>query len=204
MRGCLAFVFMVLCLLLLAAFLFGAPMARSAAKAWIINDPLQKADLIVVPGGGLESRPFAAATLYQKGFAPKILLMSPVSTPTDELGLTRPEAEISRQVLLRMHVPNYAILTAARQVSTTHDEAVTVGEWASTNGVKRVIIPTDLFHTRRLRWIFNKELKPRGIEVCVEAVPRPRYTADDWWQHEEGLIEFQNELIKSLYYHLKY
>ena len=26
----------------------------------------------------------------------------------------------------------------------------------------------------------------------------------DWWQHEEGVIAFQNEVIKYLYYRFKY
>jgi hypothetical protein len=25
-----------------------------------------------------------------------------------------------------------------------------------------------------------------------------------WWQREEGLIAFQNEVVKSIYYHFKY
>ena len=38
----------------------------------------------------------------------------------------------------------------------------------------------------------------------VRAVAPTKYVAGDWWQHEAGLIAFQNEVIKSAYYHLKY
>ncbi len=64
--------------------------------------------------------------------------------------------------------------------------------------------PTDLFHTRRARWICAKVLRGTGVEVRMAAVDSPLYCATNWWQHEEGLIAFQNEVVKSLYDHLKY
>jgi hypothetical protein len=34
--------------------------------AWVVSDSIAPADAIVVLGGGLETRPFAAADLYTK------------------------------------------------------------------------------------------------------------------------------------------
>src|ERR1017187_3127237 len=72
---------------LLAAFCFASlpPLLPGLANAWIVNEPLAKADAIVVLGGGLEIRPFEAARLYQEGLAPKILLMDVKPSPTTKL-----------------------------------------------------------------------------------------------------------------------
>jgi hypothetical protein len=43
-----------------------------------------------------------------------------------------------------------------------------------------------------------------GIRVEIEAVPGHEYSRDDWWQHEQGVIAFQNEVLKYAYYRLKY
>ena len=67
-----------------------------------------------------------------------------------------------------------------------------------------MLIPTDIFHTRRVRWLFRKQLRHTGVQVLVEAVPVREYQQQDWWRHEQGLVAFQNEVLKSLYYHLKY
>jgi len=67
-----------------------------------------------------------------------------------------------------------------------------------------VIIPTDPFHTRRVRWLFRKQLKPIGAQVIVRAVPVRDYTASDWWKHENGIVAFQNEVLKFAYYWVKY
>ena len=196
--------FFILALLSLALYLFRAPLGRAAANAWIVNDPLEKSDLIVVLGGGPETRPFEAARLYKKGLAPRILVMDAKPFPAQELGLIELDAVVARKVLLKMEVPESNIVTCAEMVESTRDECDAVRHWAATNGIKRIIIATDLFHTRRVRWIFRKELAPAGIEVAVDATPVLNYTATNWWQHEDGLIAFQNEVLKYAYYRIKY
>jgi hypothetical protein len=59
------------CALLLVLYVFRAPWLTSVAQAWVVNEPTTKADAIVVLGGGLENRPFAAAKLFHDGVAPE-------------------------------------------------------------------------------------------------------------------------------------
>jgi hypothetical protein len=67
-----------------------------------------------------------------------------------------------------------------------------------------VIIPTDLFPTRRVRWTFHHEVAPAGVCVTVHAIKPRSYGLDDWWKDERGLIDFHNEVIKFIYYRLNY
>jgi hypothetical protein len=97
-----------------------------------------------------------------------------------------------------------AITDFGEQVSSTYEEALATLAWTKTSGAKSVIIPMDLFSTRRVQWIFTRELAPAGIHVIVQAVAPLEYGIDNWWQHEEGLIGFQNEAIKFIYYRLRY
>ena len=191
---------------LLAAFcfVFRSPLLTGLANAWIVNEPLAKADAIVVLGGGLEIRPFEAARLYHEGLAPKILLMDVKPSPTTKLGITSPEKDLTRQVLLKKEVPDSDCITIGDGVANTYDESRAVRTWLEKTGAKKVLIPTDLFHTRRVRWLFRKQLKGTGGTVTVRAVAPEQYQATNWWRHEEGLIAFQNEVVKSAYYHLKY
>jgi uncharacterized SAM-binding protein YcdF (DUF218 family) len=195
----------VFCFLLSAfCFVFRAPLLRAAANAWIVNEPLEKADAIVVLGGGLETRPFEAARLYHAGLAPKILLMDVKLTPTTKLGITSPEKDLTRQVLLKQQVPDTDCVTIGDGVASTYDESRAVRAWLEKTGARKIIIPTDLFHTRRVRWLFRKQLKGTGARAAVVIAPLEQYQATNWWQSEAGLIAFQNEVMKSLYYHLKY
>ena len=68
---------------------------------------------------------------------------------------------------------------------------------------RRLLIPTDPFPTRRTNWLFEKTLPPE-LDVRVVVTDHPKYTPANWWQHEEGLIQFQNEVIKWMLYRTKY
>jgi len=89
-------------------------------------------------------------------------------------------------------------------VSNTYEESIAVRNWASTNRVKTIFIATDIFHSRRVRWVFRKQFKGTGVEVFVRAVPVREYKTEDWWRHEQGIVAFQNEVLKYIYYRFKY
>ena len=76
------------CALLLAGYVFRVPLLTGLAGAWVVNDPVAKADAIVILGGGLENRPFAAAKLFHDGVAPRILYMDVRLSPAEEMGIT--------------------------------------------------------------------------------------------------------------------
>ena len=185
-------------------FLLRAPLLGGFAHLWVVNDPLVPSDVIVVLGGGAQSRTFEAARLYHAGYAPTIWVLKPEPQPTDESGLTMAEHELARRVLLKKGVPEKAIEFVGDGVTSTRDEAIAVRDAMQKAGVKRAIIPTDMFHTRRVRWLFRKALRPISGELAVTAIPSRKYDASNWWRHEDGLISLQNEVVKYLYYRVKY
>src|SRR6476469_7048467 len=61
--------------LLLALYSFRAPILTAIAKAYVVNEPIEKADAVVALGGGLQYRTFEAARIYHAGLAPKVLII---------------------------------------------------------------------------------------------------------------------------------
>jgi uncharacterized SAM-binding protein YcdF (DUF218 family) len=192
------------CALLLVCYVFRAPLLTGLAEAWVVNDPVTKADAIIILGGGLQTRPSAAAKLFHDGVAPRVLYTDVRLGPAEETGMILAEREQTHRILLSNGVPEMALAMIGKSVDSTYDEAKAVQAWVETSGAKSIIIPTDLFHTRRVRWVFRKELRDTKVEIHVVAVDPPRYKINDWWQHKEGLIAFQSEIIKSIYYRCKY
>jgi len=190
--------------LILTGYFFRAPLLTGLAEAWVVNEPVAKADAIVILGGGLENRPFAAARLFHDGVAPKILYMDVQPGPAEELGVAPSEKEVTRRILLSNNVPESALLAIGTNVSSTYDESQAVRAWVKQTGATSIVITTDLFHTRRARWIFHHELRDVHVKIYITALDPVRYKMNDWWQNEEGLIQFQNEVIKSFYYRFKY
>ena len=188
----------------LAGYLFRAPLLTGLARVWVVNEPVLRADAIVILGGGVENRPFAAARLFQAGVAPTILYMNVRLNPAQELGVYTSEPEQTRRILLSNGVPASAMQAIGTNVASTLDESRAVRDWVRQTHAASVVITTEVFHTRRARWIFRRELRDTPAVVHISAVQPVRYETDDWWRNEEGLISFQNEVFKSLYYWFKY
>lgn len=186
------------------AYLFRAPLCLAYADLWIVNQPAQKADAIFVLGGGLQFRPFVAADFYHAGLAPKILISHAKPSPTDELGLTTQEKDLMRKVLLAKQVPERAIEEIGSNVTSTVEETLALRDWALRHKVRRVLVPTDIAHSRRAKFIFDRQLKGAEVEIVVTAIEPREYQRVNWWQKEEGIIAFQNELVKYLLYVWRY
>jgi DUF218 domain len=170
-----------------------------------VSDPITPADAVVVLGGGIDDRPFVAADLYAKGLVKKVLLSKMRDPPSVKVGALRSDTEQNREVLLRLGVPDSAIETFGNVNKNTREEALALKDWTDRNVASALIIPTGIFETRRVRWTFRREFAGTGVRIEVLSVDPPGlYTRADWWKVADGLISFQNEVLKYLYYRLKY
>jgi uncharacterized SAM-binding protein YcdF (DUF218 family) len=186
------------------AWLEREPILRHIGAWWVISDDLAPADAVVVLGGDLDVRPFAAAEIYKHGLAGTILVSNVQLGKAERLGFIPSHTELNRDILLKLGVPIAAIVAFGDNLSSTQQEAAAVRQWAEQSQAKRIIVPTELFTARRTRWIFDRELAPIGVQVIVYALPAVQYTLADWWRHHDGLVDFNNEVLKYLYYRVQY
>ena len=176
---------------------------RGAADLWIVSDQPAPADAIAVLGGGLEYRPFAAADYYRRGLAPKILVSNIGASPAERLGVLRSHVRANIEILEKLGVPVSAIEPFGENLSDTFAEATALHQWAVRNGARRIMVPTDIFGARRLRWTLH-HVFGNDAAILVPAIDLPDYQRGNWWKNEQGVIAFQNEVAKYLYYRLKY
>jgi uncharacterized SAM-binding protein YcdF (DUF218 family) len=187
-----------------AAYVWREALLIGVAKVWIVNQPATNADAVVVLGGGLHYRAIAAAHLFHTGLCRTVLIVNVGLNPSEEIGVTEPEHVLIRRFLLKNSVPDTAIVEVGNQSQNTWDDLEAAKAWARAQSAHRLIIPTDLFHTRRLRWVCNRVLGESGISAAVVALNPRDYSERDWWKHETGVIAFQNEVIKLGFYVMKH
>ncbi len=187
-----------------AGWLMREPVLLGAANLWIVSDPISRADAVVVLGGGLATRPFEAAELWQRGLADKILISQAPEERAVSIGAMPSHTELNREILLKLGVPAGAIETFGTANRNTREEAVALREWAERNVASVFIIPSEIFPARRVRWIFRREFFGTTVSIEVPSVEPPDYTRRDWWKTEHGPVAFQDEVLKYIYYRLKY
>lgn len=187
---------------IVVTFIWPDPLFQGLAGLWIVSEIPEEADAAVVLGGGLETRPFAAAELYRNGFVRRVLV-SRVPAALSH-GVPVDHSELNRRALLERGVPASAIELFGTLNKDTRDEAVALRDWAKRNRLFAFVIPTEIFSTRRVRLIFRRELAANMGQIKIQAVEPKQYTQFDWWKSKVGILAFQAEVLKYCYYRLAY
>ena len=104
------------------------PILREFASRLFVEDPLESASAIIILSGGIPYRPLGAAQLYTAGWAPRVVLTRARLSKRDyalkAFGLGYPEKhEVSRQILVKLGVPNEAISVIGGEIHSTVTEA---------------------------------------------------------------------------------
>jgi uncharacterized SAM-binding protein YcdF (DUF218 family) len=150
---------------LTACWAYRVSVLQGAAAYWIVSDPEGSADAVAVLGGGVETCPFAAADYYRNGLAHKSLVSNVRVRKVGTLGVSPLQADLNRAVLIKLGVPANDIELLGQELSNTYEEALALRECALLNNARSIIVPTESFPSRRVRWIFNREFA--GLRTFV-------------------------------------
>jgi DUF218 domain len=173
---------------------------RRLTDLWIVSDPITRGDAVVVLGGGLEYRPFVAADLYKKGLVSKVLVSR---VPDGHVGALLGHTELNRKALLELGVPDTAIEMFGTENRNTEDEVLALKDWAEHNAALVLIVPSEILAARRVRWIFNREFHGTAVRIEIPSFEED-FSRAGWWKAKAGLIAFQTEVLKYIYYRFKY
>jgi uncharacterized SAM-binding protein YcdF (DUF218 family) len=195
---CLAWAAVPTALLLGVCYLGRATLLPPVARFLDVSEPPRKVDYVLVLGGGTDTRPFVAAALVKAGWSRQVLLSTVRLSPEAEQGFVLSEQETTIRVLKARGVPADAIRSLPGECSNTADEAAALGRFLDAEPAVHVMIVTHTYHTRRARSIFRAALGARAERVHFVAAPTDGYSADDWWQSEEGFGCYVNEYVKLL------
>jgi len=160
--------------------------------AWlVVEDPLQKADAIIVLGGTMYERPLEAVELLKEGWADRVYLFQQVSD-WGEATLIERQIPYTREVDLQIEVMQRLGVDKSRigvltQANSTADEADYVFELASREKFGRLIVITSKQHTRRARLVLRRRLDPIGVTAIVRASRFDRSDVDRWWANRSTL-----------------
>ncbi len=154
------------------------------------SDPLEPADLILVMGGDFWGpRVSRAAQLQAEGWAPLVLISGPQYAG-------QPEGELAVEFLVKQGYPadKFAVF-AHNEPSTVGEVRLLAGELAR-RGVRRVIVVTSSYHSRRCAILFCL-FCPR-IRFLSAPAPDGHYRAQEWWKDPSSHALFVSEWTKIL------
>jgi uncharacterized SAM-binding protein YcdF (DUF218 family) len=188
--GILVKLIVSLCIVIFCTFLYLVrhPIFRFAAETWIVEDPLEKADALIVLSGDnfYADRATRAAELFREGKAPLIVASGRRLRPNAGI------AELMEHDLVERGVPKDKILRFTHDADSTREEADALVKLAKTRKWHKTIVVTSNYHTRRARYIFNRVF-PQDIEVRVASARDGDFDPQRWWEKRKSAKELMHE-----------
>jgi uncharacterized SAM-binding protein YcdF (DUF218 family) len=170
-------------------YLARVPLLRLAGEFWVVDEPPETSDVIVVLSGDNydAERATRAASLFKSGMAPRVLAtgraLRSYATTTD----------LMKRDLVEHGVPESAIVPFTHKADDTRDEAAAVSEFVASHGWKKILLVTSNYHTRRSQYIYEHAL-PASDQLLTVAAPDSDYDPNYWWKTRAGVKIFFHEL----------
>jgi len=185
-------------ILVLLVLLVGAAILVRGAGRWLVReDPLSRADMIVVLSGGLPYRAEAAATIFRGGYAPEVWVTRPEGPAPDLLarGIHYVgEEEYNRDILMARDVPESVVHTFPGAIVDTEQEVEATAAMMRSAGKTSVIIVTSPQHTRRVRALW-KHVVGNSLKMTVRAAWEDPFDADHWWRNTRDALSVVREYL---------
>ena len=191
----------------LVLILVWAVVAWVGARALIVSAPIDSADAIVVLSGSSTyvERTRKAAELYRQQRAPLVLLTDDHTQGGWSSALQRNPYFVERATdeLIRQGVPVEKIKIIPGMASGTHEEVHLIKDYANTQKLRSLLVVTSAYHSRRALRSLHQSFSGTGTVIGLEPVP-PGSSLAFWWLQLEGWRNVGGELVKLIYYRLKY
>jgi uncharacterized SAM-binding protein YcdF (DUF218 family) len=183
----------LLILLFFLLFCFGLylvrrPIFRFVAESWIVEDPLDKADALIVLGDDnfYADRATRAVQLFREGKAALVVASG---------RRLRPNASVSELIehdLVERGVPKDRIVRFTHDGDSTLEEAQALVKLVTQKKWHNVIVVTSNYHTRRARYIFRRVF-PQGMQVWVASARDGDFDPEHWWEKRKSIKELTRE-----------
>jgi uncharacterized SAM-binding protein YcdF (DUF218 family) len=155
-----------------------------------LSEAPQSADLILVLAGNFYGpRVLKGADLAVKGYAPRLLISG---TPYQG----RFEGEFAIAFLAKQGYRTSEFESFNHNSNSTVDEAAALRPELVRRGVKRVLLVTASFHSRRSAIVFR--LFCPGIQFISVPAEDPQYHPNNWWTDPSSKRLFFSEWTKIL------
>jgi uncharacterized SAM-binding protein YcdF (DUF218 family) len=181
----------------LAVGLVAAVLLAHAGTALVVDVPVGVPDAIVSLASHERERLPAAATQARAAPAALVILTVPAhATPTNCQDCGHRVAR-----LIRYGVPASRVRLVPIQVDGTYGEAFACREFALRSGVRRLLVVTSPYHTRRALATFRAAFAGTGVQVGVmpASASSPAQPAR-WWAAAYDRWYVRYEWLATVYY----
>jgi uncharacterized SAM-binding protein YcdF (DUF218 family) len=197
----------ILVVLALAAFSIVAirspwePVLRAAGWALVVDEPVARADIIVLSLESGGAGALEAAELVQSGISTRVaVFMDPPSGEDFEFirrGL--PYEDAGARQIRQLRSLGVTDVVQISRVNGTEDEGRVLPRWCDEHHLQSIVVVASKDHSRRLRRVLDRVMVGHPTSVTVQAARYSNFDPNRWWETRGGvrteIVELQKLLL---------
>ncbi len=161
----------------LSALPLNGPLRRFGRWLAAEDRSLERADVIVVLGGGSIGRVRLGAEMYRRGAAPLAVVYT--NADGNQFGDTPSRSTVEEALRLGVAAADLVHDTTAR---ITWDEARHLRRLMEASVRRTAIVITDGYHLRRARLIFGETFRDTGTRLAFYGTGAASFDPEGWWR----------------------
>jgi hypothetical protein len=174
-----------------------AALLRAAGRMLVAEDPLQRADVIVIAADAGAAGVLEAADLVRAGIASRVALFSPAATLAARELMRRgvriqDSLAVMTEELRALGVAS--IVQIPQPVTGTEDEGRRLHGWCRLAGIHSIVFVSTADHSRRTRRVLRRALRGTGVSLIERAARYSPFAPEGWWNTRAGT---RTELVES-------
>ena len=193
-RAC-SFFFGLLAGVLLVALLTLVAVRFLASMLVVAHEPVRADAIVALAGDGDGSRLRAALRLYEQGLAPTLVHVN---------ALRVNKASVLQKLCRECKLVEEKIVFLEGSADTRTDAQISL-KYCQENNLRKILVVTSPYHTRRTQFIFNDIYEGSGIEsIVISSDAYENFVPPDgrWWTDRKTLEFIWLEFGKILYWEL--
>lgn len=200
----------MLCVLAVFSILFAFYIVPNMGKRLVYSQQLKQADLIFILMGSIPDRALQASDVYRQGYAKHIVFANEQQFGAEKLKQYGIELEttasIIKRTLIKLGVAQEQIEALPNIATSTQDEAILLRNYLVQHPeIKKIILVTSSYHTRRASIIFTKALKKANLKATIVMSENPYsdFKPVKWWNDRGSSYMVLLEHLKLLNFYLR-
>jgi hypothetical protein len=174
---------------------------RAAGRALDVDEPVERADIIVVAVDADGAGVLEAADLVHSGIAMRVAVFADPPDPVVDREFIRrgiPYEDAAARSVRQLRLLGVTAIEQIPRVSGTEAEGQVLPQWADENHFHSVVVVSMPDHARRLRRVLHRSLKGHQTRVTIRSTRYSTFNPDQWWETREGIRTAIIELEKLL------
>ena len=192
-RGCGCGCFpplLIVCLLLIIIFFFRFQLLTASGNFLVRNEKPVPADAaVVLAGDQYGNRTLTAGRLVREGYVPYAIISG---TPR----MLQNEADEDIQFAVKNGYPSSYFHPFRQDTDSTKSEAAALAASLRSQGIHRILLVTNNYHTRRANFILRKAAP--WLVIHTIAAPDRFFDPSNWWHTRNGQRIWLTEWAKTL------